>query len=103
MYLKRLFAAEVFVSPLSMLRRTADGCLLAFCTAAAFLNAAHAAPIQIHIEPQRLFNWSYGGISGTNFYPTAAEAFAEFKSFPQYEGCAGNPVTCHTSLKLEAV
>lgn len=92
MHAKRLYAAEVLTSPLSVLRRIAYRNLMALCSAATCLTAAHATPIQIQVEPQRLFNWGYAGNSGTNFYPTAAEAFAEFKSL--YDQCSGNPVTC---------
>ena len=86
MHAKRLYAAEVLTSPLSVLRRIAYRNLMALCSAATCLTAAHAAPIQIWLEPQRLFNWGFAGNNGTIFFPTAAEAFANFKSFP----CAAN-------------
>lgn len=93
MHAKRLFAAEVLASPLSVLRRIAYRNLMALCIAATYLTAAHAAPIQIWLEPQRLWIWGYVGNNGTNLFPTAAEAFADFKSFYP-DGCAGNPATC---------
>jgi RHS repeat-associated protein len=100
MHAKRLFAAEVLTSPLSVLRRIAYRNLMALCIAATGLTAAHAAPIQIWVEPQRLFNYGYGNTAQElAYFDTPEAAFANYRSF--YDKCSGtNPVTCTSSSNL---
>src|ERR1051325_9833777 len=98
MHAKRLYAAEVLTSPLSVLRRMAYRVLMALCIAATCLTAAHA-DIQIWVEPQRL--WVYTNAQTTPeafLFDTVEAAFANYQSF--YDFCSGNPTTCARSSNL---
>jgi hypothetical protein len=99
MFAERLYAAEVLTSPLSVLRRIAYRVLMALWIAATCLTAAHAAPIQIWLEPQRLFNYDWAQtVQEATLFDTPGAAFANYQSF--YDYCAGNPETCARSSNL---